>query len=53
MSVSGVTTAHDEHAIGTRYDEKNNGNDQINRLITPGGNLIDSTQPAFPIYHRK
>lgn len=23
------------------------------RFITPGGNPIDSSQPAFPIYHRK
>lgn len=25
----------------------------VQRFITPGGNPIDSTQPAFPIYHRK
>lgn len=25
----------------------------MQRFITPGGNPVDSTQPAFPIYHRK
>ncbi|ORY26237.1 GPR1/FUN34/yaaH family-domain-containing protein [Naematelia encephala] len=26
---------------------------QMSRFVTPGGNPIDSSQPAFPIYHRK
>ncbi|CED83760.1 hypothetical protein [Phaffia rhodozyma] len=25
----------------------------INRAITPGGHPLDTSQPAFPIYHRK
>ena len=25
----------------------------MSRFVTPGGNPIDSTQPAFPVYHRK
>jgi len=25
----------------------------ISRFITPGGNPVDASQPAFPIYHRK
>lgn len=25
----------------------------VQRFITPGGNPIDATQPAFPIYHRR
>jgi len=32
----------------------NNGNSgSISRFVTPGGNPIDSSQPAFPVYHRK
>jgi len=26
---------------------------KINRQITPGGNPIDNSQPAFPVYHRR
>lgn len=26
---------------------------KIDRQITPGGNPIDNSQPAFPVYHRK
>ncbi|KEI39545.1 uncharacterized protein L969DRAFT_49244 [Mixia osmundae IAM 14324] len=26
---------------------------QLNRGITPGGHAIDSSQPAFPVYHRR
>lgn len=29
------------------------GGMQYQRFITPGGNPIDNSQPAFPIYHRK
>jgi len=25
----------------------------VNRAITPGGHPLDSSQPAFPVYHRK
>lgn len=25
----------------------------VSRFITPGGNPIDNSQPAFPVYHRK
>ncbi|KAK1922478.1 GPR1/FUN34/yaaH family-domain-containing protein [Papiliotrema laurentii] len=25
----------------------------VSRFITPGGNPIDTSQPAFPVYHRK
>jgi hypothetical protein len=25
----------------------------ISRFITPGGNPVDNSQPAFPVYHRK
>jgi hypothetical protein len=26
---------------------------RIDRQITPGGNPIDNSQPAFPVYHRR
>jgi len=26
---------------------------QVGRFITPGGNPIDTTQPAFPVFHRR
>jgi hypothetical protein len=25
----------------------------VGRFITPGGNPIDTTQPAFPVFHRR
>lgn len=25
----------------------------VHRAITPGGNPMDSSQPAFPVYHRR
>lgn len=25
----------------------------ISRFITPGGNPMDTSQPAFPVFHRK
>lgn len=25
----------------------------VGRFITPGGNPIDNTQPAFPVFHRR
>jgi hypothetical protein len=30
-----------------------NSGGAISRFITPGGNPMDTSQPAFPIYHRK
>jgi hypothetical protein len=56
-------TAHGE--TGTEYTNNNvvapggggaggyqtGGN--MSRFITPGGNPIDTSQPAFPVYHRK
>jgi len=29
------------------------GGSALNRNFTPGGHQLDSTQPAFPVYHRK
>ncbi|PWN27507.1 hypothetical protein BDZ90DRAFT_252773 [Jaminaea rosea] len=29
------------------------GGAPTNRAVTPGGHPLDSTQPAFPVYHRK
>ncbi|TIA88522.1 hypothetical protein E3P99_02570 [Wallemia hederae] len=31
----------------------NNANANVSRFITPGGHPADSSQPAFPIFHRK
>jgi hypothetical protein len=25
----------------------------VNRAVTPGGHPLDTSQPAFPVYHRK
>lgn len=36
------------------YNNGNYGNGaSVNRALTPGGNPVDTTQPAFPVYHRK
>jgi succinate-acetate transporter protein len=29
------------------------GSNSVARFITPGGNPIDNTQPAFPVFHRR
>lgn len=29
------------------------GGGEMARLITPGGNAIDTSQPGFPVFHRK
>jgi succinate-acetate transporter protein len=29
------------------------GGNSVSRFITPGGNPIDNSQPAFPVFHRK
>jgi len=45
---------------GTVYNGNGAGHDGyqgtgggVSRFITPGGNPIDNSQPAFPVYHRK
>lgn len=29
------------------------GGGAVSRFITPGGNPMDTSQPAFPVFHRK
>jgi hypothetical protein len=29
------------------------GGSAVSRFITPGGNPMDTSQPAFPVFHRK
>lgn len=41
--------AHPLHNNGGGYGQGAN----VNRALTPGGNPVDTTQPAFPVYHRK
>ena len=35
------------------HHEKYGGGGAVNRYVTPGGHPADSSQPAFPVYHRK
>jgi len=35
------------------YDNTGYRGEAVSRFITPGGNPIDTSQPAFPVYHRK
>lgn len=47
------TVVNGQHGHET-YNQYNNGNGgSVARFITPGGNPIDNSQPAFPVYHRK
>lgn len=34
-------------------DSNYNQGNAISRFITPGGNPMDTSQPAFPVFHRK
>lgn len=36
-----------------QYDASHNGHAGVNRFVTPGGNPVDNSQPAFPVFHRK
>jgi len=49
--------AHGENGNGEYNNGVSNGyqgtGGVMSRFITPGGNPIDTSQPAFPVYHRK
>jgi hypothetical protein len=60
LNVNGGATAHDEATFAGDNHYNNNANagyqgsgGSIARFITPGGNPIDTSQPAFPVFHRK
>ncbi|RSH95342.1 hypothetical protein EHS25_000429 [Saitozyma podzolica] len=63
LNVNGGATAHDEATLAGDGNYNNNLNNanagyqgtggSIARFITPGGNPIDTSQPAFPVFHRK
>lgn len=40
---------HQENGTANGYQ----GGGPTTRAVTPGGHPLDSTQPAFPVYHRK
>ncbi|WWC97859.1 hypothetical protein V866_004746 [Kwoniella sp. B9012] len=54
---------HDSHVTDGTYTNGNNGNNAapgytggggpMARFITPGGHPVDTSQPAFPVFHRK
>lgn len=45
---------NEHHAAGSPNDYRYDGSaGSVARFITPGGNPIDNSQPAFPVYHRK
>lgn len=58
-SVIGAATAHlEETAIGHDKGYNNKTDYQgtggaLARFDTPGGHPIDTSQPAFPVFHRK
>lgn len=55
-NIIGAATAHlEETAIGidnNNTDYQGTGG-SLARFDTPGGHPIDTSQPAFPVFHRK
>lgn len=44
-----------EHKVGQNdvVDNNYNAGSGVSRFITPGGHPLDTSQPAFPVFHRK
>jgi hypothetical protein len=43
-----------EHNVEAQQPEKvYSGGAPTSRAVTPGGHPVDTSQPAFPVYHRK
>lgn len=48
--------SHESQLSATKVgiqDGMHQGGDDISWSITPGGNPIDTSQPGFPVFHRK
>lgn len=43
----------ESHAAELKGENGYQGGPPVSRFITPGGNPVDNSQPAFPVYHRK
>jgi succinate-acetate transporter protein len=52
MSATDATN-HDTEKGALNTHSSHEGGAVFNRNITPGGHALDSSQPAFPVYHRK
>jgi hypothetical protein len=51
---NGVDEFKQPHMNGaSAHSEGYRGGGNVGRFITPGGNPIDTTQPAFPVFHRR
>ncbi|KAJ9106142.1 hypothetical protein QFC21_001284 [Naganishia friedmannii] len=46
-------TVNGNHNNGNYNGGYHQGGGSVARFITPGGNPIDNSQPAFPVFHRK
>ncbi|KAG7528085.1 hypothetical protein FFLO_06421 [Filobasidium floriforme] len=47
------TVVNGSHSPNGHHDYNSGHGGSVARFITPGGNPIDNTQPAFPVYHRR
>lgn len=43
---------HNGSALGD-YGAYQGSGGAVHRAVSPGGHPVDSSQPAFPVYHRK
>ncbi len=55
MSQSNLHSAEDLKApeAGAHHTPNFQGGNAVSRFITPGGHPMDTSQPAFPVFHRK
>lgn len=53
-TVNGGVHQHDASSTMKPESTSNfQGGGAISRFITPGGNPMDNSQPAFPVFHRE
>lgn len=55
MSQSNIHSTEDlkNNEAGAGSNPNFQGGGAVSRFITPGGHPMDTSQPAFPIFHRK